>query len=303
MDIIKLYKNYNIPYLTEGHKHCHPGWVHTPCPFCTGNPGYHLGFNIEQEFYSCWRCGGHSIINTIKELLGINYYAAKEISEQYGNKIIKRKVIKKLNIKPFILPANIIELTDRHKKYLIGRNFDPEQLENDWHIQGTGLYSMLDNLNYKHRIFIPVFWQGELVTFQTRDITEKSEYKYLMCPAEREQIPIKSILYGKQEQWTDLAIVVEGVTDVWRLGFTAVATFGIKYKPEQVRELSKNFKRIIVLFDEEKQAQEQADRLVSDLLFRGKDTFLYNIKGNDPGGLSDKEARQLVQELKTYKIK
>ena len=42
MDIVQLYQDHNVDFMTEGHPHCRPGWVNTVCPFCTGNPGYHL---------------------------------------------------------------------------------------------------------------------------------------------------------------------------------------------------------------------------------------------------------------------
>lgn len=303
MNIIKFYKDYNIQHLTEGHKHTRPGWVNTPCPFCTGNPGYHLGFNIEHEFYVCWRCGSHSVPAVIKELIDVSWREAFELVKIYGGKEIKRKEVKvHINTKPFKLPTNCKDIEDRHRKYLIKRNFNPDEIVRDWNILGTGMTSKLDNMDYKFRIIIPVMWNNEIVTFQGRDTTDKSPFKYLMCPEDREKINIKTILYGRQDKWTDLGIVVEGVTDVWRLGFNAIATFGIKYKLEQLREISRNFKRIIVLYDEDPQAQVQADKIVANMRFKSKDCFKYSIKG-DPGSLSPDEALNLVSELKTYKVR
>lgn len=46
MDIVRLYHDYGVDHRTEGHKHCRPGWVNTECPFCEGNKGFHLGWNI-----------------------------------------------------------------------------------------------------------------------------------------------------------------------------------------------------------------------------------------------------------------
>lgn len=63
----------------------------------------------------------------------------------------------------------------------------------------------------------------------------------------------------------DSCIVVEGVTDVWRLGPGAVATFGIKFRPAQVAMLARHFKTIHVLFDPEPAAQAQARKLATDI--------------------------------------
>ena len=69
MDIIRLYRDYGIDHKAEGHKHTRPGWVNTECPFCTGNPGMHLGWNLKEEYFFCWRCGWHAPITTLSELL------------------------------------------------------------------------------------------------------------------------------------------------------------------------------------------------------------------------------------------
>jgi hypothetical protein len=51
MDITRLLQDYNIDFVSENHKHSRPGWVNVRCPFCTGNEGYHLGFNLNEEYY------------------------------------------------------------------------------------------------------------------------------------------------------------------------------------------------------------------------------------------------------------
>ena len=50
MDVLRLYQDYGVDHLTEGHKHCRDGWVNTPCPFCSGNDGYHLGWNLYDNY-------------------------------------------------------------------------------------------------------------------------------------------------------------------------------------------------------------------------------------------------------------
>ena len=57
MKLIQLYQDYNVPFQTEGHKHCRDGWVNTECPFCTGNPGLHLGATLDGKIFTCWRDG------------------------------------------------------------------------------------------------------------------------------------------------------------------------------------------------------------------------------------------------------
>ena len=300
MDIVALYNDYNVNFLTEGHKHCRPGWVNTPCPHCVSDPGhegYHLSYNLEGNFFLCWRCGWHPIIPTLSKLLSLHKSEVEILVKQYG--MIVSKVVegtKKFNLKPHILPSRTEPLLQNHIRYLEKRNFDPVYLQKEYHLLGTGPVSTLDGLNYKHRIVIPFIWEGREISFDSRDVTNKHPYKYMACPLEREIIPHKDVLYGRQDKWKDRIICVEGPTDVWRFGRYSCATSGIKYTPKQVRELAK-FKRVPVCFDgQETQALIQANLLVGELKFRGVDSFRVDIVG-DPGSMEQSEANYLVKQL------
>lgn len=303
MDIEQLYQDFSVDYKTEGHKHCRPGWVNTECPWCEGNPGYHLGYHISDDHYYCWRCGWHPVAPTIALLLHIKEREARIIIRQYGLLIAPpQRQLTERSKKEHCLPSNVEPLTQRHKKYLEDRGYDPDFLEREWSLVGTGPVSLLDNLNYKFRIVIPFIWNEAEISFDSRDITNHSPYKYMACPDDREIIPRKSVLYGKQQYWTDTAICVEGYTDVWRLGRHAVATGGIEYKQEQVHLLAKSFRRVAVVFDgpsetsAETQAALQADKLVADLKFRKVDAFRIPILG-DPGGMPQSEADYLIKQI------
>jgi hypothetical protein len=177
------------------------------------------------------------------------------------------------------------------------RGFDPEYLEKEWNLLGTGPVSLLDNINYKHRIIIPFLWNNSQVSFDSRDITGKHTSKYMACPKNREQIPHKEILYGKQSKWGNTGICVEGPTDVWRFGTRSFATSGIKYTNYQTRIIAKTFSRVAVCFDGgETQATNQARILIGELKFRGVDAFMVNIDG-DPGSMKQSEADYLVKQL------
>ena len=298
MDIEALYRDYNIQYQTEGHKHCRPGWVNTECPFCTGNPGLHLGYDIDGHKFVCWRCGGHHLYSTLTKLLNVSYHQALEIAKQYGEHIISQKKNQRaVRTKGFKFPSNLMELQQNHRRYLENREFDVDYMIKTWGLMGTGVFSVLDEIDYKHRIIIPFEWDGKTVSFDSRDITGKHNNKYQACPKDRELIEHKHILYGKQDKIHETGIIVEGPTDVWRFGTNAYATSGIKYTPAQVRLIAKLFKRAPVVYDgNEAQARQQADKLVAELRFRGIDSFRVDIEG-DPGMMSQDEANYLVKQL------
>ena len=297
MDILRLYQDYHIKHQTEGHKHCHPGWVHTACPFCEGNPGLHLGYNFEGKNFVCWRCGGHRTVETLEALLNLPKKDVFPIMRKYSLQLSKVPE-KKIKIqRPLILPSGVSALQQQHKQYLKKRGFDWQQLERDWKIQGTGPVSRMDNQNFAHRIFIPIFWDDKLVSFQGRDITDKSPYKYLACPDEMQIINLKTILYRQTETGRH-GICVEGVTDVWNLGFDAFGTFGIKWKMKQVKEIQRLYNRVTIIYDGEVQAQQKARELEAELKFRGiacSNIVLPN--GKDPGSLSAAERDSLLKSI------
>jgi hypothetical protein len=307
MDIIQLYEDFSLDYKTEGHKHCRPGFVNVECPFCTGNPGYHLSFNIKNKYFLCWRCGWHPIANSISELLHVDKTSAITIVKKYGELPDSYLSIKEAttNALPHRLPSGVTPLLKSHKKYLINRNFDPDQLEKDWGLISCGPMSTLTTtqktINYSHRILIPIHWNGEQVSWQTRDVTGKTDLRYAACPEEREIIKHKHVLYGKQEKWGNMGILVEGVTDVYRLGFNAFCSFGIKYTAKQLRLIAATFVRVPVMFDDDPQAIVQAQTIIDELLFRKVDSFMVKIKG-DPASLPQKEANYIVKHLLKKKL-
>ena len=90
---------------------------------------------------------------------------------------------------------------------------------------------------------------------------------------------------------------MEGITDVWRLGKLAFATFGIEYTRQQVRLISSLYKRVGIAYDFEIQAQRQAKELMADLKFRGVDCFLIPIE-DDPGSMKQEQVNQLLKQIK-----
>ena len=298
MDILRLYHDHGVPHETEGHKHCRPGWVNTACPFCTGNPGLHLGATLDGTSFVCWRCGWKPARTALSKILGVSEDQVREITLKYGGIRSKAKEVKrKIRRKGHTLPSNTGTMTKRHKKYLSSRGFDPDKLERLWGLLGTGPMAMLDKINYKHRILAPIIWEGDQVSFQTRDITGRHPVKYMACPEDRELIKHKEVLYARQQDWGPVGVCVEGITDVWRFGPRSFATFGIKYTNKQRRLISKSFDRVFIVFDDEPQAQEQAHKLKADLdLMSPNETIVVQVEG-DPGGMSQEDADYLMKQL------
>ena len=286
LNIKKLYQDFNIHWASPGERHFGDGWINTPCPFCTGNPGNHLGFceDLSSKYFGvfvCHRCGGHAVIPVIAKLLRMSNEQAKQIIDQYGGRLPSRRVARAkpvpiLRIKTIELPQNTKQLNQvaGALNYVKKRGFDPEELATLWKVQATGPLALVyyqnaagkeRKLDLSYRIIVPIYYQGQLVSWQGRDWTGKSEVKYLTCPPELEGMFHKDLLYGLDlAEGLDTVNLVEGVWDVWRIGPGTVASFGIKFSSKQVQIL-KEFPVVNIFYDPEPQAQLQARKLCAAL--------------------------------------
>lgn len=300
MKIFEFLKDYQIPYTTTG-KNVSGGWVNIQCPMCN-DPSMHMGYNYSDDYgFYCFRCGHHFADETIQKLIGVNRQTAKQIIRKYEGKT-KTTHKNKNQKKPFELPTSTEKLQKIHRKYLLKRGFDPDELEYHWKIMGTGPVSTLDGIDYSKRLLIPIYWNEGMVSFQTRDVTDKSDAKYKACPEHREIIHHKDILYGMPlTEWETTGFIVEGVTDCWKMGWDSAATFGIKFTSQQLREIARTFNKAIIVFDPDEHAQKQAKKLMSELKFRGVTCFNYNFE-TDPGEADEKEILELFNKFKIFKL-
>lgn len=308
MTIIDIYKRYGVPFRVVGSR---GGWIDTHCCFCSGSADFHLGYSIEQKFYKCWRCGFHQTIDTLEVLchiprdVAIELYKSLDRNDGSNRPLIanSREANARVTISRYHRPSDVGPLRPSHRSYLERRGFDPDEIEREWGVLSTGPMSYLDEISYRHRLLIPVRWDGVEVSFQARDVTDRADRKYMACPPEREAKSHKHLLYGQQECWGETGIIVEGVTDVWRLGSKACAVFGIQYRAEQVREIARHFRRAMIVFDSEWQAKRQAEKLADQLRVRLPegatvvDLSRMGIDAADPGSMSQDDADHLMREL------
>lgn len=299
MKIINLYSDYHVHYATEGSKHCREGWVNIHCPFCKGSQDYHLGFNLDENYFHCWRCGGKHPTQAISKILSVYVEKADQIIKEYGgvNKRGLKEVRVRVGTKPFTFPSGDLSITRFHERYLEKRGFDPGEVIQEWGLMGTGPVARLDGISYSRRILAPINWDGQLVSFQSRDITDRHKLKYLACVQDRELIKHQTILYGNQSKWGKVGVCVEGITDVWRLGPSSFAVFGIDYTPAQVRAIQKSFTEVVLLFDPERTAQIQSKKLMKELEARGVKVRRYFDLPCDPGDLPQDDANHLMKQL------
>lgn len=292
-DIQQFLEDYNIPYWIEG-KNTGMGWINIQCPFCNDHSN-HGGFNIQKEYYNCWKCQFHKINEVICKLLNVSFSKANQIIKQYETIIHIKKQYRKKQIfnKELKYPKGTKKLKDMHKNYLEKRNFDPELLEKTWQLKGTNHIG-----DYRFRIIAPIIINKKPVSYIGRDITDKSSLRYKTCTIQNEVIHHKNILYGLDFVQNRKTIIVEGITDVWKIGKGAVALFGTNYTKKQVLKIIHNIDTAFIMLDND--AEKQANKLSFDLAGLIKHIEIIHISMKDPASMKQEDANYLKKTLLGY---
>jgi hypothetical protein len=156
---------------------------------------------------------------------------------------------------------------DHHAwQYVVSRNFNPVQLTQKYQVH----YCLCAEPEFgqaTNRLVFPVLQGGKLVTWQARYIGEtdwRRVAKYYNCPGR----PNSNCLYGLDNA-TDrqLVVLVEGVTNVWRMGDNVCGLFRKTMSALQFDLIRQNWDFAVVMLDEdaERNARNTVDRLRGEM--------------------------------------
>lgn len=297
IDMLKLYRDHGVRFDIKGNN-CAPGWIQVRCPHCDDKSN-HLGWNLKECYFSCWKCGRHNVDVTLAKILRIDEHTAWMLAQRYllrpssMNDALddKEEIIRPDKV---IVPGFSLDYEVEckiHRRYLSKRGYDPDELFDLWELKGMGIVGA-----FAFRVIYPIYHNGEIVSFQGRDVTGRAEKRWKTCPQELERRDHKHCLGGSQLATGDSCAIVEGATDGWRLGPGAVWTFGTSYLLEQVA-LIKNYKRRFIILDSEDKdpnAMIAGERLANMLSAFGGETVIVELDSGDPGDLPQEEANYLM---------
>lgn len=304
VDYESLFDDYGIQYWTEG-KNVTQGWVNVCCPHkdCD-DMSNHGGFSPDTGHYNCWKCGWHPSQEIIALLLDVSIRKAKEIILNYttSDTVAESKAntarLSSTKAKILVLPSSFKRPGKIHREYLSSRGFDPDRVIDRFRLLGSSHIG-----SYKFRIIAPIFFEGKLVSYQGRDITNLSELRYKACRIEDELIHHKDIFYNF-DTVTECGVLVEGITDVWRLGFGSFASFGTGVTHAQTKLLKRKakdgtFKKMYILLDKGRSENKKAEMLASEMLMikNFEVLIIYNHRSGDPADLNQKNANALMRDI------
>lgn len=291
MTFEELLEEHHIPVAPGGHHHVSGDWIGFDCPYCSPNSQrFRMAFNPHSGAVNCWVCGVQKLTPVLAEMLNLPLHKARELSSKIQ---FERSsgYAEKTEGSQLILPDKVGPLQKQHKRYLKKRGFDPDELARVWDIQGIGIAP-----RYSWSVFIPVHHQGTIVSWTTRSISNRARKKYESAPADKELIPISSLLYG-EDYCTHTCIVHEGPTDVWRTGPGAVATLGLYMTKSKLKKIAA-YSRRIICFDADNEAQKRAELLCDRLEHcQGETINIVLQTGGDAAEASEREIKELRRLL------
>jgi hypothetical protein len=310
VDFEAICQQLNIQYWTYG-KNNAEGCLTIHCPCCPADnpdPSRHGNLDPSTGKYACWRCKGSHPAVVIAKSARISVSAATELIRKNSSGVVDVKQEEVKRAERIKLPGSTIPLA-LHENYLTSRGFNVDELILNYGIRFTRMLEKWEGMDWGFRVIIPVFDSAyNLISFQGRDCTNKSAFRYLFPPKEKQVNDCKNVLYGSNlHPNRESVLVVEGVMDAWKLGKGAVCTFGSSVTRQQILELSK-WKKVFLAFDNELNAVSHAREVAKELSALGTDVFLvdtdFGVADNgdirDIGDLSMSEAQNFKKEILGY---
>jgi len=298
VDTKSLLSDLDIEYKTSG-KNIGSGCIGIVCPFC-GDQSNHCGIFIKKNLFKCWVCGQKgSIVHLIKEIKGISFRKSVNIIRDYvqdsslyrlNEKDLTEANSVRSNRQSVAYPSPILDsIPEPHRQYLLSRNFDPDLL-----IKKYGLKFTYNTGDYRFRIIAPISVGGKAVSWIAADVIRKGGIPYLKCPLEMSIISVNNCLYNIDSVGS-VAILVEGITDVWRMGDGCVASMTKSINSAQIQQLSDHgVKKVIIMFD--------ADAIDGAKIAAGKLRGLFSVdvielSEGDPADLLASDVMDLRAEI------
>ena len=245
---VALLDKHRVEYVDRG-ANVKRGEINIRCPWCgSADPSHHLGINLENGWYSCWRNrsghSGKSPLRLIMALLRVSYWQAREIAglsddyvdpegfdavaarvmgrQIYGNDApkIKREFIE---MDPSFRVITDEIPTRRWWNYLWQRGFDdPTAAAELYHLRAAR------NGDFSTRVILPYFLDGCLVTWTGRAIA-RSDIRYRDLSPDESIVAAKDTLYNHDAmvKGGNGLVIVEGPFDALKLDYYG-RRFGVR---------------------------------------------------------------------------
>lgn len=286
MDILSFFASTLGDYTHQGHEYLFY------CPFCHHHKKK-LSINFSKRKWKCWVCDakGSSLIS-----LCIKLHIPKEQLVQLKSLLhdeiginIEQDLAENVHLS---LPAEFHPLwkQDRGMEYKTALKYVSERSLTAGDVFNYNIGFCASGL-YGGRIIVPSYdAEGNLNFFVGRDYTGNTKLKYKNPPVSKNIIGFENHI-----NWKYPIVLCEGVFDAMTIKQNAVPLFG-KTLSNKLRQkiLDENVQEIYVALD--KDAREDALKIVQYLVKEGRTPYLVEMQDKDPNVIGFKEMHHLLTD-------
>lgn len=333
-DVVRFFQQRGIKYIEKG-VNVKRDEVNISCPFCNSSrnpdPSYHLGVIPSLGYWSCWRNKKHRgkrLHRLIMKLLNIGYHEACQILgikkvwlqedvfdhfaknpvSIFNSEVIEQEVSEKLALLEEFKPFTGFNSSKIFLNYLVTRGF-PQSMVNDLVHEYSMHYCYSGK--WQNRVILPIFLDGELVTWTGRSIAEHAELRYRsLSEKEGALISIKDTVFNfdaLMDVYGKVLFVGEGPFDAIKVDFygkehnvRSTCLFSKNLRLPQavlLGELSFAFDKVVFLLDStELDTSLEAEGLLA-FVDEGKvDIGVLPEGKKDPGELNRRQVYQLFEK-------
>lgn len=270
-------------------KNISPGWIGINCPFCGDDPSWHLGIS-KNNAISCFRCGiKGSALKLVMKIEKCSFKKALSIINEKKSHLKRPAPQEEVHSVSKVDSYNFTsELLPPHKRYLESRKFDSKYLFKKYELMSCYLTG-----KFKYRVIIPFYQREKILSFTSLDITGQAESKYENLSDNLSVVPIKNMLYNYDSS-KEIAIIVEGPTDVWRIGEGCFGLLGKKATSMQKLMIGRIKKPFIML---DADAIKDSYELAYQVSGINPNVEVIEMSSGDPNDLPEDEVIHLRKQI------
>lgn len=322
-----------IPYIDRG-ANVKRGEISVHCPMCgSADPSYHMGLNLENGYWACWRNQNHrgrSPVRLLIALLGISYRKALEIAgldasyvDPEGFDAVAARLMKQHGF------TKIEEINHKREFLQFPREFVPitgkGRTRRCWeYLAFDRTFGAIDTIKlcaqydihtatdgpFRDRVVLPYYLNEELVSWTGRAIADAT-IRYRDLDVESSLVPPKETLFNHDcgHVGGHVLVVVEGPIDALKLdyfgrdwGLRAVSLSTNSITDQQVfllEDLSARFQRCMIMMDNKSQLGIIDSMRMKSRLAQIKNLEFVRVPGNygDAGALPPTSVVQFCRSV------
>lgn len=277
-----------------------------------------LAINRDKGVYNCWVCGGGTILSLVMEVKGFEYEGAieyltryitaytKESSDEFQVRVAKLLAYGKHVDRPIpIFNSRVLDRYESGDSWAVGRGISADVAQyfkvrvHPGHTKFHPDHGAFEG----HAAILPHFWQGKLVGWQERWISNTP--KWVGRWTNTSDFPRETTVWGIDfaRSQNQPVVLVESVPTALRLiteGFPAIATFGSQITPDQCRHL-RMFQQGIILAPDNDSAGAKWYKTATQELDRYVPLFHIDPPGDEGDDLGDVSRDTLLATLADVK--